>query len=34
MRCADSGGVPPYDETREYVRRIRILLRRYRQAEA
>jgi soluble lytic murein transglycosylase-like protein len=27
------GGVPPYDETREYVRRIRILLRRYRQAE-
>jgi soluble lytic murein transglycosylase-like protein len=26
------GGIPPYDETREYVRRVRILLRRYRQA--
>ena len=26
------GGVPPYDETREYVRRVRILYRRYGQA--
>jgi soluble lytic murein transglycosylase-like protein len=26
------GGVPPYEETREYVRRVRILYRRYRQA--
>ena len=26
------GGVPPYDETKEYVRRIRILYRRYSQA--
>ena len=26
------GGVPPYDETREYVRRVRILYRRYDQA--
>jgi soluble lytic murein transglycosylase-like protein len=26
------GGVPPYDETREYVRRVRILYRRYEQA--
>lgn len=26
------GGVPPYAETREYVRRVRILYRRYRQA--
>jgi soluble lytic murein transglycosylase-like protein len=26
------GGIPPYDETREYVRRVKILLRRYRQA--
>ena len=25
------GGIPPYEETREYVRRIRILYRRYRQ---
>ena len=25
------GGVPPYEETREYVRRVRILYRRYRQ---
>jgi soluble lytic murein transglycosylase-like protein len=24
------GGVPPYDETREYVRRVNILYRRYR----
>jgi len=23
------GGVPPYEETREYVRRVRILYRRY-----
>ena len=23
------GGIPPYDETREYVRRVRILYRRY-----
>lgn len=28
------GGVPPYDETREYVKRIRILYRRYRSAGA
>ncbi len=27
------GGVPPYKETREYVRRVRILYRRYRSAE-
>lgn len=27
------GGVPPYEETREYVRRVNILYRRYRQAE-
>ncbi len=26
------GGVPPYDETREYVRRVKILYRRYGQA--
>jgi len=26
------GGVPPYDETREYVRRVKILYRRYQQA--
>jgi len=26
------GGVPPYEETREYVRRVNILLKRYRQA--
>ena len=26
------GGIPPYEETREYVRRVRILYRRYRQA--
>jgi soluble lytic murein transglycosylase-like protein len=26
------GGVPPYDETREYVRRVNILYRRYRVA--
>ncbi len=26
------GGIPPYDETREYVRRVRILYRRYQQA--
>ena len=28
------GGVPPYEETREYVRRIRILHRRYQGAIA
>ena len=28
------GGVPPYEETREYVRRIRILYRRYQSALA
>lgn len=28
------GGVPPYEETREYVRRVRILYRRYRSADA
>ncbi|WP_224784634.1 lytic transglycosylase domain-containing protein [Marinihelvus fidelis] len=28
------GGIPPYDETREYVRRIKILYRRYRSAGA
>lgn len=28
------GGVPPYQETREYVRRIKILYRRYRSAES
>ena len=27
------GGVPPYKETREYVRRIKILYRRYRSTE-
>jgi soluble lytic murein transglycosylase-like protein len=26
------GGIPPYEETREYVKRVNILLRRYRQA--
>lgn len=26
------GGVPPYEETREYVRRVNILYKRYRQA--
>jgi hypothetical protein len=26
------GGVPPYDETQEYVRRVKILHRRYTQA--
>jgi len=26
------GGIPPYDETREYVRRVKILYRRYQQA--
>ncbi len=30
----DHGGVPPYPETREYVRRVRILYRRYRLTEA
>ena len=28
------GGIPPYRETREYVRRVRILYRRYRSAES
>jgi soluble lytic murein transglycosylase-like protein len=28
------GGIPPFDETREYVRRVRILYRRYRLAES
>jgi soluble lytic murein transglycosylase-like protein len=28
------GGVPPYPETREYVRRIKILYRRYRNAKS
>lgn len=27
------GGIPPYDETQEYVRRVRILSKRYREAE-
>jgi soluble lytic murein transglycosylase-like protein len=26
------GGIPPYDETQEYVRRVKILYRRYQQA--
>ena len=28
------GGIPPYEETREYVRRVKILYRRYRSAES
>jgi soluble lytic murein transglycosylase-like protein len=28
------GGIPPYKETREYVRRIKILYRRYRSTES
>jgi len=28
------GGIPPYEETREYVRRIKILYRRYRSADS
>ena len=28
------GGIPPYKETREYVRRIKILYRRYRSSES
>jgi soluble lytic murein transglycosylase-like protein len=30
----EHGGIPPYQETREYVRRVKILYRRYRSAES